>query len=183
MKFNAIIYSILTVSVAVTAYKHTAPNQRHFFNHILGPAMPSQEETTASEPHGGDTIILSDVLGRDRSINIFAGFTRDIAAISNRFEDRAQNSTILAPLNSAIMALPRKPWEDPKQYNTLGAEAYEGPDGEERARKNMLRFVEAHIVPVSPWRQGQKVKTLGGDEIWWDNKDGVKTVSGVATGL
>jgi len=117
-------------------------------------------------------VILSDVLGRDRSINIFAGFTRDIAAITERFSDSRQNTTILAPVNSAIMALPRKPWEDPEEYRELGADAYEGDDGQERARRNMKRFVEAHVVVKSPWQEEEKAKTLGGEEVWWEKKEG-----------
>ena len=143
----------------------------------LGPAMPGSDKSpSTSTPADADTVTLSDVLGRDRSINIFAGFTRDFASVSQRFEDSALNTTILAPVNSAIMALPRKPWEDPEDYNKLGSDAYEGESGEERARRNMQRFVEAHVVPVSPWKEGEKVKTLAGAEIWWENKNGAKLV-------
>jgi len=143
----------------------------------LGPAMPpSDESPSVSAPADPDTVILSDVLGNDRSINIFAGFTRDFATISQRFEDSSLNTTIMAPINSAIMALPRKPWEDPKDYDKLGPNAYEGEPGEERAQANLRRFVEAHVVPVSPWKEGEKVKTLAGGEVWWESKDGVKKV-------
>ena len=138
--------------------------------------MPPTDSPAAAVPADGDTVTLSDVLGRDRSINIFAGFTRDIANISQRFEDSSLNTTILAPVNSAIMALPRKPWEDPDDYNELGAEAYEGEDGQERAQRNMRRFVEAHVVTVSPWLEGVKEKTLDGAEIWWKSKVGGKMV-------
>jgi hypothetical protein len=75
------------------------------------------------------------------------------------------------------MGLPRKPWEDPKDYNQLGTEAYEGGEGEERAQKNLRRFVEAHVVPASPWKEGEKLKTLAGGEVWWEEKDGNKVVS------
>jgi len=74
--------------------------------------------------------------------------------------------------------LPRKPWEDPEDYDNLGANAYEGDDGRDRAQKNIRRFVEAHVVPESPWKEGVKVKTLGSDstEIWWEEKDGNRMV-------
>lgn len=74
------------------------------------------------------------------------------------------------------MALPRKPWEDSEDYESLGTEAYKGEPGEERARRNLCRFVEAHVVPVSPWKEGEKVKTLAGGEVWWEEKVGVKKV-------
>ncbi|KAK4128656.1 hypothetical protein N657DRAFT_639143 [Parathielavia appendiculata] len=140
-------------------------------------------------------------MGRDRSINLFAGyvcsgqqipdsplasrayrycysFVRDIESASRRLEDSAQNTTVLAPLNSAVEKLPRKPWEDPRDYGALGPDAYEGGEGHERAQRNLRRFVEAHLVPVSPWQEGEQMKPIGGDrEIWWEEKDGTRLVS------
>lgn len=175
MRYTSSIQFLLTVLFATTISGKN--NQIPLPDNNLGPAMPPKSEPSSEPIGGGDTIILSDVLGRDRSINIFAGFTRDIAPISQRFADSGQNTTILAPVNSAIMGLPRKPWENPEDYDKLGVNAYEREDGEERAHKNLRRFVEAHIVPASPWKEGDKVKTLVGDEVWWENKDGVRRVS------
>jgi hypothetical protein len=71
--------------------------------------------------NGGDgpenpsgTLTISDILPKTRSINIFAGLTRDISSVTSRLEsqDPTENATLLAPLNSAMTALPRKPWED-----------------------------------------------------------------------
>jgi paired amphipathic helix protein Sin3a len=112
-----------------------------------------------------------------QSINLFAGITRDVAPVSQRLEDSSQNTTVLAPLNSAIEGLPRKPWEDPRDYGELGANAYEGEDGQDRAQRNLRKFVEAHLVPSSPWPAGHKTKTVLGDrEVWWEEKDGIKLV-------
>ena len=148
-----------------------------------GPAIPGggDDSSRDKEPVSGGgpgQVMLSDVMGRDRSINIFAGFTRDVGVVSDRLDDAARNSTVLAPLNSAIEKLPRKPWEDPREYGALGADAYEGEDGQERAQRNLRRFVEAHIVPASPWKEGQRVKALGDDrEVWWEEKDGKRVVN------
>merc|ERR1712093_355391 len=182
MRLKTFVYPLLFAPFFVSA---ALPNQKllsnPYANPNLGPAMPSPPSSSSPGPStgggsGSDSVILSDVLGNDRSINIFAGFTRDFATISQRFEDSNTNTTILAPINSAIMALPRKPWEDPKDYEGLGADAYEGEQGEERAHRNMRRFVEAHVVPASPWKEGVKVKTLEGSEVWWEAKDGVKFI-------
>ena len=131
-------------------------------------------------PGGGPNdgaIRLSDVMPRDKSINIFAGFVLDVQPVSARLEDEARNTTVLAPLNSAVEALPRKPWEDPKEYTALGSDAYEGDDGQERATRNLKRFVEAHMVPESPWGAGDKVKPIGDDrEVWWEEKDGKRFI-------
>ncbi|KAI1414927.1 hypothetical protein F5Y13DRAFT_157533 [Hypoxylon sp. FL1857] len=146
----------------------------------LGPVVPPSQQQPSDPkqppPQGG--VLISDVMGRDRSINIFAGFTRDVASISSRLDDSSKNSTVLAPRNSAVEKLPRKPWEDPKDYEALGANAYEGGDGQDRAHRNLMRFVEAHVVPVSPWAENEKVRTLldGDREIWWEMKDGVKVI-------
>jgi hypothetical protein len=175
IKMRPVLFSLLAATFTITAL---AQYQRPIMDSDLGPAMPPPKHSLAtSKPADADTVILSDVLGKDRQINIFAGFTRDFAPISQRFDDSSLNTTILAPVNSAIMALPRKPWEDPEDYDDLGDNAYEGEKGEERARRNIRRFVEAHIVPASPWEEGDRLKTLAGGEVWWENKDGVKTVS------
>ncbi|KAK3396367.1 hypothetical protein B0T20DRAFT_269193 [Sordaria brevicollis] len=145
-----------------------------------GPAMSPSGAPQADVPAnagGGSTVMLSDVMGRDKSINLFAGFLRQIETHSQRLDDPARNTTVLAPLNSAVENLPRKPWEDPKEYSALGANAYEGEDGQERAQRNLRKFVEAHLIPTSPWQAGQKVKPVGGDtEVWWEEKDGVKRI-------
>ncbi|EFX00891.1 fas1 domain containing protein [Grosmannia clavigera kw1407] len=149
---------------------------------IVMPVMPPGTGAGSGHEPGRHaavgTVMLSDVLGRDRSINVFAGFTRDFSVITNRFDDVTQNTTILAPLNSAIEKLPRKPWEDPEDYRTHGAAVYEGGDGQERAKRNLQRFVEAHIVPVSPWPENYKTLAVaGGEEIWWEKgKDGVMVI-------
>jgi hypothetical protein len=122
-------------------------------------------------------IIISDVIGKTQNIAIFSGLTRDIDDVAGRLDNAAQNATVLAPDNSVMRSLQRKPWEDPEDYNALGANAYEGSSGEDRARKNLERFVQRHVVPESPWEEGTKIKTLAGNEIWWESKDGQKKVS------
>jgi hypothetical protein len=122
-------------------------------------------------------VIISDVIGKTQNIAIFSGLTRDIDSVSGRLDNAAQNATVLAPDNGVMRNLKKKPWEDPDDYNTFGATAYKGSSGEDRARGNLERFVQRHIVPESPWEEGKKVKALSGNEIWWETKDGQKKVS------
>jgi hypothetical protein len=176
---RSLIYTLLAATFTAATFTAATlpPFQQPIMDKNLGPALPpANDSPSTSKPVDSDAILLSDVLGRDREINIFAGFTRDFAPISERFDDSALNTTILAPVNSAIMSLPRKPWEDPEDYENLGTDAYAGDKGAERARQNLQRFVEAHVVPTSPWKEGDKLKTLAGDAIWWETKDGVKMV-------
>lgn len=126
---------------------------------------------------GPSESILSDVINQERKINIFAGLTRDVSTVADRLESSGHNTTVLAPLNSVMSALPRKPWEDPEEYHNLGADAYEGAEGEQRAEENLRRFVEAHVVPMSPWPENHEAKTLDGRTLWWEEVDGARMVS------
>jgi hypothetical protein len=145
---------------------------------FLSPSDPDMSPAPDQDQEPSNDLMISDVIGTERRINIFAGFTRDVDPIADRLDDQAQNSTILAPLNSKIQALPRKPWEDEKDYESHGASAYSlQGGGEQRAHDNLRRFVERHIVPVSPWKEGEKVKTIVGDEVWWERSESGKVVS------
>jgi hypothetical protein len=174
MRYSSLLYLLL--SATLISLSPASINQKPVMDN-LGPALPpdNPDSPPYDEPTG--EIILTDVLGRDRSINVFAGFTRDISDVDQRLGDSNMNTTVLAPLNSAIMALPRKPWEDPQDYAKLGTEAYEGTEGEDRAHRNLRRFVEAHVVPMSPWAEKERVATMAGGEVWWEMKDGKKLVS------
>lgn len=141
---------------------------------IMGPPITSTLSAQAA-----DNVLISDVLNRDRSINIFSGFTRDLDTEDFALDSNKDNFTVLAPTNDAIKALPQKPWEDPADYSNdaFGANAYMGDEGRKRANKNLKRFVESHIVMQSPWRPGQKAKTANGNEMWLEEKDGKWIVS------
>lgn len=135
---------------------------------------PSNSKSGSDNSNPTGDITLSDVLGTQPQIQIFSGFVRDVSSISKRLEDAGQNTTVLAPLNSAITALDHKPWEDPRDYAALGANAYTGQGGEDRAHKNLQRFTEAHVVPTSPWKEGDKIERLSEDsnKLWWEKRDG-----------
>lgn len=129
----------------------------------------SKPQTAGSETGpDADSPMISDVLPKTKGINIFAQLTRDFDPIASRLNDSSKNITVLAPRNSAVQALPRKPWEDPEDYAKFGdVNAYEGQDGQDRAKRNLERFVEAHLVPVSPWKEGEEVETLRGEKLKW----------------
>ncbi|KAJ5157804.1 FAS1 domain-containing protein [Penicillium canariense] len=148
---------------------------------IMDKFIPSIAKPQSTAPNedvvgGADQPVVSDVLPKTKGINIFAQLTRDFDSISSRLNDASSNITVLAPRNSAVQGLPRKPWEDPEDYAKFGEmNAYEGTDGQERARRNLRRFVEAHIVPVSPWRAGEEVASLAGEKLKW-TKEGDKII-------
>ncbi|KAJ5183748.1 hypothetical protein N7492_001364 [Penicillium capsulatum] len=122
------------------------------------------EDLTGQE----DGPVVSDVLPKTQGINIFASLTRDFDNVSARLNDSSKNITVLAPRNSAVQGLPRKPWEDPEDYEKFGeVNAYQGQEGQDRAKRNLQRFVEAHLILASPWRQGEEAETLGGEKLKW----------------
>lgn len=61
---------------------------------------------------------------------------------------------------------------DTDDYQRLGSAAYHGADGESRAQKNLQRFIEAHIVPGSPLKVGEKTQALAGNTVWLEETDG-----------
>lgn len=182
-----LLLSLVSSSAALLGLSLPIPRQQQ-------PLVPSQNrqsimdkfipdivkpQTTAPSEDvigGADQPVVSDVLPKTKGINIFAQLTRDFDSISARLNDASHNITVLAPRNSAVQGLPRKPWEDPEDYARFGeVHAYEGTEGQERARRNLRRFVEAHIVPVSPWRAGEEVESLGGEKLKW-TKEGDKII-------
>ncbi|KAK6505422.1 hypothetical protein TWF481_007325 [Arthrobotrys musiformis] len=122
----------------------------------------------------GSGPIVSDALSVQRDVSIFSDIVRGLSdhQIVDRLEDKSQNTTVLAPLNSAVKALPRKPWEDPDPRNNVEG-AFFGDDGEKKAAANLERFVKAHIVPVSPFKENEKVQTLEGVTVWWTTENGI----------
>ena len=140
-----------------------------------GPALPEDNSGDTKGDNDGD-LTISDILPKTRQINIFASLTRDIQSIAGRLQSNlpSDNTTLLAPLNSAMQKLPRKPWEDaPDDTSDIKAER-----NEDKAAANLQKFVEEHVVPTSPWKEGEdgKVKSLGGQELWWEKKDGKKII-------
>ncbi|RMZ66605.1 FAS1 domain-containing [Pyrenophora seminiperda CCB06] len=145
--------------------------------HIRTNQLPLQHYVMSNvEGQMSTGVSISDIIGKTQDIAIFSGLTRDIDTVSGRLENAAQNATVLAPDNSVMRSLKRKPWEEPEDYDNFGASAYEGSSGEDRARGNLAHFVQRHIIPESPWEEGKKAKTLAGNEIWWETKDGQKKI-------
>ena len=161
----------------------------------------TNHNTDDNNNNNQNNLLLSDIIGKHRSISIFSSLTRDVPAATTLLEDPTRNATVLAPLNSALQHLQRKPWEHERDYEAFGTEeaAYAGAAGSARAASNLERFILGHFVTRSPWGEegkdkGGKVRTLGGvhsgsdssndlvgkaetKEIWWVKRDGKIYVS------
>ncbi|RDA91532.1 hypothetical protein CP533_4338 [Ophiocordyceps camponoti-saundersi (nom. inval.)] len=111
---------------------------------------------------------LADLLNSNRSLTTFSNLSRLQASTSSLLASESEAITVLAPLNSALDSLPHKPWEDAADYESLGSTAYEGEQGRQRADRNLARFVDAHLVPQSPWPENTRVHSRAGRELWWE---------------
>jgi len=153
----------------------------------LAPQSPLMSST-----ENPSDLTLTDVLPSHPSISIFASLARTTSSLTSLLNSSPPSSspsspsthllniTILAPSNSALSSLPRKPWEQPSDYTAFGASAYEGADGEERAQRNREGFVRAHVVvgglSISGGKEGEqgvkKARTLADTEVWVEEREG-----------
>ncbi|KAL4744177.1 FAS1 domain-containing protein [Aspergillus similis] len=148
--------------------KEWLSNQQPLSGAVMAPSSQESKQTMTVKGGSSNGLTISDVLPKTRGINIYASLTRQFETVENRLKDQTQNMTVLAPRNSAIQDLPHKPWENPDDYEKFGGvNAYEGDEGQGRAKRNLERFVSAHVVAQSPWKEGEEAETLGGDKLTW----------------
>ena len=184
----AVALLLVSLTLGATAQLKYFGDQPQKRNLALNKQAPQVNEQPLMMPHKGDdraAPMLNDIISIDRAISIFSGLTRSVEEVGARLEDESENTTVLAPKNTVITNLPRKPWEDPHDEaeasakGTVSEELYRGESGEDRAAGNLRRFVEAHLVGTSPWQKGKanQVKTLQGKTLWWEEDGGVRKVS------
>ncbi|KAK6336498.1 hypothetical protein TWF696_002048 [Orbilia brochopaga] len=149
--------------------------QDPFTSPELSMQNPHKSDKLPTFQSADDQPMVSDKLSVQRDVSIFADIVRGVPNVLERLEDKNLNTTVLAPLNSAMARLPRKPWEDPDPENNVQG-AFAGLSGEKRAAANLERFAKAHMIPVSPFKENEKVQTLEGGTIWWSTEDGVPKI-------
>ncbi|KAK9458607.1 uncharacterized protein V1516DRAFT_656995 [Lipomyces oligophaga] len=135
-----------------------------------------KDQTDVETAGHGVQLLMTDALGVDREVSIFAGLVRQVEELMYRLQDPAKDTMVLAPTNKVMQALPRKPWEDSPDQDPVDVES--GARGEEeRALENIQRFVLSHVVYGYGFPQeGQKVKCGAGVSDLWFSKDSETTV-------
>ncbi|OAA31999.1 FAS1 domain-containing protein [Moelleriella libera RCEF 2490] len=132
--------------------------------------QPSDEAqsdtTTTASTKVQPAVSLADIIGPQRSISSFSSFSRLSQNTADALSNRQTNLTVLAPLNSAIDEMSRKPWVDA------------GGSSPESANHMIESFVKAHLVAKAPWKEGDRAKTLAGndEEIWWEERHGKRVI-------
>lgn len=113
----ALVYLAVASASAVRSdfNSHSLHQQAPMVDQGPSPLLPTPDRITAPEDKDNSdqpgSLIIADVLPRERTISIFASLVRDVGSVADRLQDSGVNATVLAPINSALAALPRKPWE------------------------------------------------------------------------
>ncbi|KAK9472947.1 uncharacterized protein V1510DRAFT_415620 [Dipodascopsis tothii] len=111
-------------------------------------------------------LLMTDALGVDREISIFAGLVRQIEDLMLRLQDPEAETVVLAPSNTAMQALSRKPWEDEE-----GAVRQSPTDEERHAMENIRKFVMSHVISSGRLEHpGEHLGCDQGFEIWYEEE-------------
>ncbi|KZP29260.1 hypothetical protein FIBSPDRAFT_727758 [Athelia psychrophila] len=110
---------------------------------------------------------LADLLTIESSASIFFSYARELE-LSSMFvgegPDGDVKMTLLVPTNKAVMALSRKPHQGP-QPDSSEIEISE-QEFEQISKKNVERWISAHIIPTSPINlEGKRATLLDGKSV------------------
>ncbi|KAJ8102443.1 hypothetical protein POJ06DRAFT_265308 [Lipomyces tetrasporus] len=121
----------------------------------------------------GVQLLMTDALGIDREISIFAGLVRQVEGLMWRLQDRSKDTLVLAPTNVVMQSLKRKPWEDEET-----TERGDAREEERRAMENIERFVLSHVVNDYGFDgPGERKKCGAGiSDLWYESAGDHKVV-------
>jgi len=144
------------------------------------------------------SLLLSDILPRSRSTTFFTeALLSSSPVLSALVADPSALLVVLAPTNAAVDALPAKIWQlYPAQSTTTTTStptainpmdnpaAFQGPEGQARARRNEEVFCQRHVVVVRDrsvgWAEGERATTADeawGQQVWWEQRGNKRVVS------
>ncbi|GAA5872850.1 hypothetical protein JCM16303_006853 [Sporobolomyces ruberrimus] len=105
---------------------------------------------TAQKPFemaSSSTPSLTDLLTRSKHSRLFYDYLRESTSVSTRLANPLESTTILAPVNSAIVSLERKPHQGPPEPVGGNVEGYSGSREDEQARADYLEnWIKRHLV-------------------------------------
>ncbi|KAH7923795.1 hypothetical protein BV22DRAFT_1035930 [Leucogyrophana mollusca] len=91
---------------------------------------------------------IADLLTIEQSASIFYSYAREVE-ISGRFAEEGEGElTVLVPTNKAVMALARKPHQGPAPAEPKIEGEMSEQELDEQSKKNVDRWVSAHIIPA-----------------------------------
>ena len=139
---------------------------------VLLPVMAGFFDT----PSPSGEPLISDILGIDKSITILTEYSLGLAEIAERLQDSSKYTIVLAPSNTAIMAMERKPWQDADPASK--APLLTAEDKDTRASDNIARFIKSHIVALdsASWKADVKKHNLLGQPLWYATNDNQRSI-------
>ena len=134
-------------------------------NASQGDQTPMNTESAPGEyvPQKHSKPTLADLLTIESSASIFYTYARE-TELSFKLTDENSRLTVFVPTNKAVMALARKPyvlssfpWIRNLESHLIILSSHQGPDSgsklsqedfDKRTKRNVERWISAHIVPV-----------------------------------
>ncbi|GAA5898019.1 uncharacterized protein JCM6883_000895 [Sporobolomyces salmoneus] len=127
---------ITLVTLVTTGLSSTIPVQRPF------EMTPSPSFVSSSSSPS-----LTDLLTRSKNSRLFYDYIRESTSVSTRLANPLESTTILAPISSAIVALPRRPHQGPPVPVEGHVEGYSGSREDEEARAEYLeKWIKRHLI-------------------------------------
>lgn len=91
-------------------------------------------------------VSLDSKLTSMKETAVFFGYLRDDVQLSAQLCDENEDLIIIAPSNDAISKLGKKPWEFPRDVQSLEASEATEREIDSAIRQNILQFVRSHVV-------------------------------------
>lgn len=91
-------------------------------------------------------VTLDDRLQSLPAISLFGRYVRDIDGMSEALADGDRHIMVFAPTNDAITAMPKKPWEYPRNIDKLEQAGASASEIHDAIQANVRRFVLTHVV-------------------------------------
>ncbi|KAJ9117981.1 hypothetical protein QFC20_000262 [Naganishia adeliensis] len=108
------------------------------------PSFPQFDMVGAQDTQGTPgSPRLAECLTVERKLSLFYEYAREVGPVMKRIVSPTEKTTLLVPVNQAIIALPHKPHQD--TLDTVHV-------SEVKVKNNVERFVKAHTLATTiPW--------------------------------
>ncbi|GAA5919016.1 hypothetical protein JCM1841_002693 [Sporobolomyces salmonicolor] len=162
MRSSTLLYTLTALMTAAAAssvpvQQPSQPDAQLPFVMDSSPFVPSSSSPT-----------LADLLTKSRSASIFYEYARESASVSTLLINPLAMTTLLVPVNSAILALARKPHQGPPPEAITAETGYRGSEEDEQARQAYVeRWIKLHMIrgervdlDAEGW-EGREWETMG----------------------
>lgn len=111
-----------------------------------------------NEDYKMTTISLDSKLTSIQELEIFYEYARNDIELSEKLSDDNEDLIIIAPTNEAISKLSLKPWQFPRDIDSLESEGASDIDIDNAIQENILKFVRSHVVTYNDDNSYKKIR-------------------------